>query len=170
MDTEELQMDRTVDPSQLDVEAVRQSDVFYKWAERAIRAKSKADQLDFELKVLEAKLQAQCRADPESFGVTNVTEKAVASAVLCHEKYRNGMLDLIKAREEQALLDKAVQAMEHRKSMLKVLQELYAGQYFTGPAEPRRLTDAWDKYNGQRGEDVNDRQRAVARRRVQREA
>ena len=94
----ELEKDRTIDPGQLDVEATRQADVFYKWAERSIHAKAEADRLEFNLEVKEARLQLRCRAEPSFVGLESTTEAAIKSAVRAHQEY----VDLARAEKAHA--------------------------------------------------------------------
>lgn len=165
MDTTELQNDRTIDPGNLDVEVVRQADVFFKWAERSIEAKAHADALEFKLDVLEAKLQMRCRDDPDAFGVKNVTETAIKSAVLASDKYGAAYREWNKAKAAASLLSSAVSAMEQRKRMLELLVTLHGQQYFAGPSVPRDLVAEWQEHQKRTSDVSTERQAKRVRRR-----
>ena len=55
MDRNEFQEDIKIDPSQLDVEAVRQGELFFKWAEQMVDGKEHFDRMKFKLEVVEAR-------------------------------------------------------------------------------------------------------------------
>jgi hypothetical protein len=156
----EYQEDIHIDPEQLDVECVRQADDFIKWAERAVKAKRHLDDMKvvlegmkFELKVVEADLSLEVRANPSIHGLEErVTEKAVESVVQTHKRMRkahNDMLDaqreVAKAAEGAGLLGAAVDAMEQRKRMLEVLITLHGQSYFAGPSVPRNLPKLYQR-------------------------
>lgn len=168
-DAQELERDRQIDPSQLDVACVCQADVFYKWAERFVQAKAAAEDMEFALDVYEAKLQMKVRSNPEEFGVSNVTEAAVKAAAKCYSKYIDRAEKCRRARLEAELLSKVVVAMEQRKRMLELLVTLHGQEYFAGPSVPRDLVSAWQEATAARSAMVNERQAGVARKRVRRD-
>ena len=165
MDINEFQQDKEIDPSQLDVECVKQAELFFKWAERSIEAKEEADRAKLSLEVTEAKLQIQCRKCPEDFGLTKLTESVVTAAVKCHGHYQQKARHYLEARKNAALLEKAVMAMEQRKRMLEVLITLHGQQYFAGPSTPRDLVGAYQEHQKASSERLNARRKSKARRR-----
>jgi len=166
MDTNEFAQDRTIDPNELDIEAIRQADVYYKWAQRAIEARVKTDKLKLRLDVTEASLASQCREKPESFGIARVTESAITAAVKSHDSYVKALLKLIHARERQMLLDRAVDALEQRKRMIEVLVTLHGQQYFAGPSIPKDLIKRYKEYQANASANsLNDTQKAKLKKR-----
>lgn len=161
---EELDDDKSIEPHQLDVECVRQADTFFKWAERLTHANAEVDRLEYDIDLLEAKLQLECRQYPDRFGLSNVTDTAIKSAVKAHKKMEPRIRHLMRAKVLASLLSKAVSAMEQKKRMIEVLITLHGQEYFAGPSVPRNLVDAWKDYTKKRGESLNDRQRARTRR------
>lgn len=170
MDREQFEKDKTIDPGQLDVECTQQADLFFRYAEQAIKASSEVDRQRFGLKVLEAKLQARVREDPEHYGVVKVTEAAIDAAVKTHPKYTAAVDGLLTAQEVSSLLDIARETMQMKKGMLEALIKLHGQQYFAGPSVPRDLPAAWLESQGRVVSEVNQRQQGVARRRVKKEA
>ena len=175
MERNEFEKDLQVDPNQLDLAAVLQGELFFKWAERAVAARAKMDRKKFALDVLQAELQTRCREKPEKFGLVKVTEGAISAAVHTHQKYLEGYEEYLDARNDSALLDKAVVAMETRKRMIEVLITLHGQQYFAGPSVPRNLVGAWKEYQEEKGEKVQGRQikqmkkRKISRKRKEEE-
>jgi len=172
VDISELDQDKSIDPGQLDVEAVRQADVFFKWAERSIAAKANMDRLEFDLDVLEAKLSLRCREKPEDFGLPTgkaPTEGAVKAAILVHESFIAGTRELQDARRDHSTLTMAVAALEQKKRMIEVLITLHGQEYFAGPSVPRDLVSAWNDHRTKAGAELDTKQVAAARKRVRRE-
>lgn len=165
-DYEDLAADRTVDPNQLDIEAARQPELFFKWAERAIEAKIDMEQKKAALDLLEAKINLECRKTPKKFGLDKVTEGAIAAAIQCNEEYIQLQKSFFDARKLSGLLDKAVEALEQKKRMIEVLITLHGQQYFAGPSVPRDLASAWKEYREKVKNKVNERQVSRARRRT----
>lgn len=165
MDATEFAEDKTIDPSQLDVEAARQAETFFKWAERAVEAKGIADRLKLRLDILESRLGIQCREKPDEFGLSRVTEMAIMAAIKTHEDYRKAYTRWLRAKEVAALLDRAVDAMDMKKRMLESLITLHGQQYFAGPSTPRDLVSAWKEKQEEIEKAVNARQVLRARRR-----
>lgn len=165
MDSKEFAQDRRIDPDQLDVEALRQPELFYKWAERAVLARTAVDQTKLELEILEAGLRLECQRDPEKFKLAKTTEESIKAAVKTHPKYRRASERHIQAKEESAFLEKAVKAMDDRKRMLEGLITLHGQSYFAGPAVPRNLGEAYMAQRDEAEKRSVERQRKKTRRR-----
>lgn len=173
MDRGEFQLDLNIDPGHLDVECVRQGDLFFKWAERSVEAKARVDRLDLRCEVTEAKLQAEIRLRPSAFGLDpdKVTEAGVKAAVIRSQRLRDVKVTHLEAKKEAALLEKAVTAMDVKKRMIESLVTLHGQNYFAGPSTPNNLLEAWDKYQARIGKSVTERQRKMLKKRkVKRES
>lgn len=139
--------DLKIDPNALDIACLRQPETFYKWAQRSIEARGKADRLKLRQEVLEAELELKCRKDPESFGLEKVTEGAITSAVTVHPDLIKAKKKHLAARDDAAMLHEAAQAMEMKKRMLELLVTLHGQSYFAGPSTPRDLAKVWAAQN-----------------------
>lgn len=158
METDELQNDRSIDPENLDIEAIRQADLFYKWAKRSIAAKYAEEQAEFALEVTTARTAQAIRANPAAYGITaSVTEPAIKAAIAVHPDYQKAVAIAQRCRYDAALLAKAVVAMEMKKSMLGELGRLYAQEYFAGPSVPHDLISNWQAHREKRTQRVNDK-------------
>jgi hypothetical protein len=158
MDLEKFERDRVIDPNQLDVAAVTQGDLFFRWAEQAVAAQIELDQAKLKLELVETRLQMECRSNPENFGLAKVTEQGVATAVRAHRDYAEAYKEFLAAKENSLLLGKAVEAMEQRKRMIEVLTTLHGQQYFAGPSVPRDLGACYKEYREGVGTSAASRQ------------
>lgn len=165
MNKSEFQKDLAIDPEQLDVACVAQAETFFKWAERSITARSEMDRLDLVLKVTEARLSADVRRNPESYGLEGrLTEANYKAAVMQSDKYMEAHDAWLNAREEYNLLDKGVDAMDMKKRQLENLITLHGQQYFAGPGTPRNLTKAYLDHQERIGQSVVQRQKKQLRK------
>jgi hypothetical protein len=137
--TEEFTRDNHIDPSQLDVECTLSSEIFYKWAERAINTRRLLEEIEFEASITEASLQMKVRNSPEKYKLDRVTEGSIDAVVKTHPSYVEIQKKLMAAREEAGIIDRMVRAIDKKDGMLKELISLHAAQYFAGPSVPRDL-------------------------------
>jgi hypothetical protein len=160
----DFENDQRVDPANLDVEAIRQAETFFKYAKRAVRADAQATRAKLALGVLAANLEMRIRKSPEKYGLARISEAAVEATVKTRESYRDAFEEWIRAVEEAALLDKATKAMEQKKGMIETLCKLHGQQYFAGPSVPHDIVGAWQAHQRDAGKRVNEKQKATARR------
>lgn len=163
MNQTEFELDRQINPGQLDVEVVRQADLFFKWAERSIRARSQYEGIQLERQILVAGLQGKIRNDPEKYGVGKITEAAVDAAITLDEEVQAIDEKVTAARIDLQLLEAAVKTMDSKKKMLELLVTLHGQQYFAGPSVPRDLVSAWLEHEKKAEKKVNDKQREITR-------
>lgn len=168
MDRDELNEDIKIDPTQLDVEAARQADLFLKWAERSVELRDAMDRAEAKRDRIEARLQLHCRRSPAAFNLESITEKSINSAVLLSTKYTEANEGYLAARLEYNRNKEAVVAMEQKKGMLELLIKLHGQEYFAGPAVPRDLVSAWQEHRTRAAASLAERQGKVVRTRVSR--
>lgn len=161
---EELKRDVHINPSALDVEAVDQAELFFKWAELCVDAKALADRAEAKLDSLESRLQMRAREAPEDFNIQNVTEAAVKAAVKSHPKFLRAVEKFYRLKHRSEMFVRAVAAMEQKKRMIEVLVTLHGQEYFAGPSVPRDLMSEWKKHQAAIESNVLSRQRRRARR------
>jgi len=161
----EFEKEKSIDPQQLDLECVRQTDLFFKYAHQSVDAQVEVDRAKMRLEVVEAGLELAIRKDPEQFGLIKPTESAIKAAVRLDNKYSNALERYINAKREAKLLEIAVDTMDQKKRMLENLITLHGQQYFAGPSVPRDLVAAWKEGQEQSEQSLNERQRARTRRR-----
>lgn len=164
MDAERMAKDRLIDPSQLDLAAATQADVFFHWAKEASEARGKMDQAKIQIELVENRIALDCRSNPEKYGLAKTTEAAIAAVVKNHREYQQAVSRHLKAMQESQLAVCAAAAMEQRKRMIEVLVTLHGQQYFAGPSVPRDLVTAWNDRQKQQEADLNKKQGARARK------
>ena len=162
VDLGEFENDRAINPDNLDVEAVQQSELFFKWAERAAHARAEMDRARLRLDEAESSGQLRCRKHPEEFGLTKTTEEAIKAAVRCSDNYTQHFDAWIRAKQISSLMDRAVEAMEQKKRMIEVLVTLHGQKYFASPRAPRDLVAIYTKHREDRQKDLAARQRKFA--------
>jgi len=168
MNKNEFEKDLKIDPNQLDVEAGMQGEIFFKWAEASVEALREKDLSKLTLGVKIAELSQRARLDPDSFGITRVTEGGINAAVQVHPEMIEAQENYIEVSKNAGLLKEATNAMEQRKRMLEILVTLHGQQYFAGPSVPRNLGDAWKEAQANRETNVQEKQRVKIRRRKKR--
>lgn len=142
----EFNDDKKIDPQALDVECLKQAETFYKWAERSVEAKARADRLELKVEVVEAEVYAEIQKAPEEHGFDGrPTVDALKAAVTRHPRLQKAKRAHLRAKRDAALLDKAVRALEVKKASLGDLVVLHGQNYFAGPKVPRDLAAAVTK-------------------------
>lgn len=136
----ELDRDLRIDPLQLDLEVIRQAEVYFKWAARANESRAVYESAKMSLEIAQAELSSQARMDPEAFGITRVTESAVDVAIKTSPVFQEKYEQMVRAKRDCALLEQAVVALDHRKKMLEALCFSFAQQWFADPHLPKELS------------------------------
>ena len=130
-----------IDEDSLDIECLDQPALMLKYSRKLAELKQQRD-LDkesFDLAV--AEIDKEIREDPESFGLSKITEAVVQNTIKTTKKYQSAMKTYLQARYEVDVCQGAVSAVEQRKSMIEALIKLHGQQYFAGPSVPHNLTE-----------------------------
>lgn len=132
--------DIAIDKSQLDYEWLRQSLLYFKYSELYANAIFERDKAKERLEVVKAKIDLDIRKSPEEYGISRITEGAIASAITLDEEYVEAKNDYLNAVKEVNILAGVKGALEHKKSALETLAKLYLSGYWGEakiPAEAR---------------------------------
>ena len=164
MDLERFKKDLQIDPGALDVAAVSQAEMFFKYAAMMVDAKIENDVAKKRLDMVEADVSYRIRVRARKEG-TKPTESSIRDTVLRHPRYRKAVQRFFLSRRRSMLLDHLVVAMEQRKKMIDVLVTLHGQQYFCGPSTPRNLHSAYADYKRSQTESLNRVQRQRRRER-----
>lgn len=111
-------------------------------------ARQDEDEARAELSVVAAELDGAIRNNPEEYDVAKVTETSVAAAIPIQEEHQTATKAFNDARQAVRVLQAAVIALEHRKSTLKGMTDLWLRQYYadpTSPSQPKEVKDAVKK-------------------------
>ena len=135
--------DLKISPEDLDLEWLRQPQLYAKYAQEVSRLKVAADRAKERVEVVRAQLDGAIRTAPEAFGLAKVTETAIAGAIQLHESYMEAKEEQFRAAEEASQGFNALGALDHRKAALENLVKLHLAHYFAGPASPRAIGTLW---------------------------
>lgn len=169
MNTDQFRDDLRIDVNALDVAAATQADLFFYWAEKSAKTKTKYERTKQQLDLLRARLQLEARESPEKFGLVRVTEAAITAVVEGSETVIEKVGELLRAREDVLVLEQCVAAMDQRKKMICELISLHGLQYFAGPSTPRNIMSAYKDHAKRREEDLRRRQQATLSKRASRQ-
>lgn len=138
-----LEKDCTINPEELDLEWLRQPQLYARYAQESAHAKDRLSLAKENLDVIKAKLDKAIRMTPSEYGVEKVTEGAITATLLQLPEYEGANKTYLQAKLDADLIQAAVSAMDHRRAALENLVRLHAAQYFAGPREPRDIGQEW---------------------------
>ena len=140
------EQDVSIDETALDVEWLQQSNLMYRYAKHQAETKKAMDEAKERLDFIRAKLEMDIRANPENYGLSKVTESAIASTILLQPEYQEASKKYIKAKYENDVAVAAVRAIDQKKTALENLVKLLSVSYFAGPSAPRDLPLEWNEH------------------------
>jgi len=140
------EQDVSIDETALDVEWLQQANLMYKYARHQAETKKAMDEAKERLDFIKAKVEMDIRANPENYGLSKVTESAVASAILLQPEYQEASKKYVEARYENDMAVAAVRAIDQKKTALENLVKLLSVSYFAGPSAPRDLSLKWNEH------------------------
>lgn len=143
--------DMQIDEANLDLEWLEQPTLMVKYIRHAAQCDLERDQTKEALDLLKAELDLAIRSDPEKYGLTKVTEGAIASTILMDKEYKKLNAEFQEISFESKVANNAIRAVDQRKSALENLVRLHGQQYFAGPSIPKQL----DEKRTQREQDRN---------------
>lgn len=140
-DREELnyEADLEIDPDNLDLEWLRQPDLFRRYSEESEFATTKVRRTHENLKTIRSELVLEVTNDPDLAGVSKATAPVIEAYYRTHKKYVKAKQNWMDAEEEAGLLRVAVFAFNQRKSALENLVKLNGQNYFASPSIPQEL-------------------------------
>ena len=140
------EQDVSIDETALDVEWLQQANLMYKYARYQAETKKAMDEAKERLDFIRAKLEMDIRANPENYGLSKVTESAIASTILLQPEYQESSKKYIEAKYENDVAAAAVRAIDQKKTALENLVKLLNVSYFAGPSAPRDLSLEWNEH------------------------
>jgi chromosome segregation ATPase len=96
-------------------------------------ARRKTKEAKNALKVLEAELDRQVRADPEKYGLEKITEPGIKAVILDSDDYKVAQTAVLDAEHAEDLLDIMVKALGSKKDMIEVEARLHGQMYWSKP-------------------------------------
>lgn len=125
-----------IDENELDREWVDQPRRYFRAAKMAADARRDMDMEKNRLELVVAELDLEIRTSPTDFGIEKVTEAAVGTAIKRHSTYQDQVVSLNRARHRLEVVQGWVQALDHRKTALSKLVDLFLANYFSKPTAP----------------------------------
>lgn len=137
--------DVSIDQDALDIEWLDQPKLMMKYTKHEADCKRDLQKAKTDLDLIEADLDKEIRNDPDSFGLSKITETAISNAVKSHAKYKKAQKAVHKCQYKVDIAIAAVRSIYGKKEALENLVRLHAQQYFAGPRTPRNLTKEWEQ-------------------------
>ena len=158
------EQDVSIDETALDVEWLQQSNLMYKYAKHQAETKKAMDEAKERLDFIKAKLEMDIRANPGDYGLSKVTESAIASTVLLQPEYQEASKNHIEAKYENDVATAVVRAIDQKKTALENLVKLLGVSYFAGPSAPRDLSLEWNEHIKRREQKEHNKNVKIRRR------
>ncbi len=153
-DRKEVNFDLTIDPDRLDRNWLDQPKLYFQYAAELADARKTLDQTKAEVDICRAEIDLAIRSDPEKYGISKITETAVATTILLQDSYKRGQNRILEAKHEVDILSAVVAALDHRKSALQNMVQLHLANYYSTPrvsGEDREAVDDMEKRAIRRG-------------------
>jgi hypothetical protein len=146
---QEMEGDFQIDENRLDDEWVLQPRLHFKYGAELANARLELDRAKSEAEVCKAEFDQAIRLNPDHFGLSKITETVVASTIVRQPKMREVNERVAKLKHKVDVMQAAVSAMDHRKSALGKLVDLFLADYYAKPkassASGREATEEYDK-------------------------
>lgn len=122
-----------IDEMRLDEEWLNQPEQVHHFSKELANARLRSDQAKADLDLTKAELYNEVSNSTEK-----MTEKAKEAAVISHPKHGDAVDELNQARHDQAVMQAAIDALEHRRRALENLVTLHGMNYY---AEKSRVPE-----------------------------
>lgn len=143
VDAMDYAKDIRIDESALDVEFLKQPTLLFEYGRRLAELDAELATHKGQLELLQAELDLRIRKNPARYKVDKITNEAVRAAILRHKDYQAKNTVILDLGFEKSIAQKAISALEAKKSALENLVKLHGQQYFAGPSIPRDLSEEW---------------------------
>lgn len=128
---EDLDADMRIDKFGLDNECAQQTSIYSKWARLSAEAGRERDYRQKELDEISADLDNAIRKDPGKYGIADVKENAVKAVIQNDKRVMKLKTDVIEITAYASLFKGAVNACDQKKTMLRMLGDLWLGEYYS---------------------------------------
>lgn len=139
------ELDLSIDENNLLHEWKNQAKMMFDYNVQLADAMQAEDEAAAALSVTAAELDRVIRAKPEEYEISKVTEATISAAIVEQPEHIEAVQTLNKARHAKRLYTAAVNALEHRKSSLKGMTDLFLRQWYADPSsngQPAELREA----------------------------
>ncbi len=164
----DLKKDLKLDITTLDQHALEQALLYAKWGEKWAKAVLDRDRLKEKLTAKRAEVDEEIRSKPSLYGWDkdkSPTEVWIAHQISIHEDIEKLTQELLEAQYVVNMFAVAKDAMDHRMTSLKILTELYKGNYISTTSRTLDFhADAIEKHNAQQREALDQHPRIIKRK------
>jgi hypothetical protein len=129
-----LKDDLRLDITELDRHTLDQPDLYGYWGEEWAKAVDARDKLKEQIAAMKALVDEDIRSRPRDYGwelEKNPTETWVANQALLHKDVKELTDKMLEAQYNVNMMVVAKEAIEHRGNSLRIMTELYKGNYFS---------------------------------------
>lgn len=147
----DFKQDIMINRFNLDNDCEQHASRYLYWSERLMEAKEGLDRLKDKQKLQEAQKEIHYRKEP--LDGMKATENSIKAMIESDDDIIDTKEQILKAQRSVYTLSAAVSAMEHRKSQLKNLVDLWTSGYFAFPG-------------GTKGKDKSDDSAEAARKQL----
>ncbi|MEM4359804.1 MAG: hypothetical protein QXT45_04690 [Candidatus Bilamarchaeaceae archaeon] len=140
----ELVIDLEIDGHDLEDELAVLPMIVARYALIVANARRDLDLAKEELELVKAELGKEVRTNPESFGLSKVTEAGVESAVIAASEYREAYSRYIDLRYDFEASSAALKAIEAKRDALLALSRLRGDSLYMAP-HTQKVVD-WSNY------------------------
>jgi hypothetical protein len=139
MDERDFSKDVILNRHKLDIECEKHSGIYHYYCDNLSTAKNELDEEKDKLSFMESELEINLRRNPpEDFKVTESAIKAYLGSNKVLEKQRQKINEIKKTIYH---FEAAVRAMDHKKSMIGHLVNLFAMKYYSEPKIGNEIDD-----------------------------
>lgn len=138
-------LDLSIDENNLLHEWKNQATLMFDYNVQLADAMQEEAEAKAALAVTAAELDRAIRAAPEDYEITKVTETTIFNAIMEQQEHIDATAAHLEARHSTHILQAAVNAIEHRKSSLKGMTDLFLRQWYADPKsneQPAELREA----------------------------
>lgn len=148
MEEYDFESDITINPDELDIAALEQSNLAMKYSRLTADAERAAKKAHEKVKVLRSQLVKDVSNDPER--LLGKGQKATGVLIEAyyrdHPDYKAAKKELVEAEYQRDIMKAASDHVAfQRKKMIEILAQLLQAEYFSSPSVPRDLSTEWKK-------------------------
>ena len=143
----DIRKDKEIDPFNLEKEAANQPSQLYDYSKELAQSEKELTHLKNKHKVLVADIMKDCYNQGKTPDGAKATEKAINAVVDSDEEVNTSLEEIADLEYEVKLLKAAVSAIDAKRSMIKVLDNLDARQYYNSNRENTRADQVQDQMN-----------------------
>lgn len=162
-----LKDDLKLDVTELDRAALNIPSLFQEWSEQWAQAVFERDKLKEQISATKALVDEDIRSRPRDYGwdmEKSPTETWVANQVMLHKDVKEVTEKMMQAQYNVNMMSVAKESIEHMSSSVKMLVELYKGNYFSATSRGATSTqDIIEKHNDKQSEALSNHPRMIKR-------